>query len=123
MLKKIYQTSTIVAIPSRYEGFGLATIEAFEMNKPIVASNVEALTESLKDEYNALLVTPKDPKALAKALERLAANRDLQQKLVTNGQKTLERIKSQALKDAWLELYDSVYQDSRPPETRRDKGT
>jgi glycosyltransferase involved in cell wall biosynthesis len=58
----------IVVIPSLTEGLGMAVIEAMAMGKPIVASSVGGIKELLKDGKTALLVPPKDPKALAEKI-------------------------------------------------------
>jgi glycosyltransferase involved in cell wall biosynthesis len=58
----------VVAIPSRWEGFGLAAVEAMAAGAPVVASAVDALPHVLGDA--ALLVPPADPIALAEALAR-----------------------------------------------------
>jgi len=108
ILKKIYEKSQIVIIPSLYEGFGLVTLEAFEMKKPLIASAVEALTETIIDGKNGLLVPPNDPEKLAQTICRLAADQALAQKLVAGGKKTLARLKSDELKKQWLDFYDSL---------------
>ena len=50
----------------------LKLFEAMASCRPIVASNLPSLREVLRNEENALLVTPGDPRALAAAIQRLA---------------------------------------------------
>lgn len=107
-LKKIYDLCSIVIVPSRYEGFGLAAIEAFERKKPLIASAVPALTETVVDNYNGLLVPAGDPKKLAQAICRLSSDKELAQKLVAGGQKTLEQFKADELKNQWLSFYEKI---------------
>jgi len=107
-LKKIYDLSSIIIAPSRYEGFGLAAIEAFESKKPLIASAVEALTETVIDNYNGLLVPPENPQKLASAICRLAQDRALVKKLIAGGQITLKRLKSDELKNQWLDFYEKL---------------
>lgn len=108
LLKKAYEKSLIVAVPSRYEGFGLAPIEAFEMEKPVVASDVEALSDFLIHGENSYLVPPKDPEKLAKAITELAGDRELQEKLVAGGRATLERMRSRENARMWVEFYEKL---------------
>ncbi|MFH0804160.1 MAG: glycosyltransferase family 4 protein [Candidatus Zambryskibacteria bacterium] len=108
LLKKIYDLSSIVAIPSRYEGFGLVAVEAFAANKPLVASAVPALTETITDDYDGLLVSPKNPEKLAQAIIKLAGDKKLREKLVSGGQTTLKKLKSDKIKKQWLEFYDKI---------------
>jgi glycosyltransferase involved in cell wall biosynthesis len=58
----------VLAVPSLWEGFGLVTLEAMALSKPVVASRVSALPEIVADGETGLLVPPADPKALAGAL-------------------------------------------------------
>ncbi len=61
----------VVAIPSRWEGFGLVALEAMAAARPIVASNVDALAEVVVDGVTGVLVPHDDPGALADAVSRL----------------------------------------------------
>jgi glycosyltransferase involved in cell wall biosynthesis len=59
-----------VAMPSRYEGLGVAALEAMAAGRALVASRVGGLVEAVGDA--GLLVDPDDPRALAAAITRLA---------------------------------------------------
>jgi glycosyltransferase involved in cell wall biosynthesis len=63
----------IVAIPSRWEGFGLQAVEAMASGVPIVASDIPPLREVLGDA--AVFVPPGDPGAWRSALVELAPDR------------------------------------------------
>jgi len=107
-LKKIYDLSSIVVVPSHYEGFGLVATEAFANNKPLIASAVEALTETVVDGENGLLIPSGNPEKLAQAVIRLANDKELRQKLIAGGQTTLARLQSDELKNQWLDFYEKM---------------
>lgn len=107
-LKYAYEISKLVAMPSRYEGFGLPAIEAWEMQKPIVATDVIATNEHIRNGYNGLLVPPENPKALAEAIEKLLKDDKLREKLIENGAKSLSDLKSEKIKNQWLEFYENL---------------
>lgn len=107
LLREIYKKSTVLVVPSRYEGFGLAPLEAFEMHKPVVASRVEALTDYLTDGENSRLVPPKDPVALGRALTEVAQDPSLQARLIAGGERTLQILRSEEYARQWLDFYDS----------------
>lgn len=69
----------ILAAPSRWEGFGLALVEAMLLGLPVVASDRGAIPEIAGDA--ARLIPAEDPARLAEALAELAdcegARRDL----------------------------------------------
>jgi glycosyltransferase involved in cell wall biosynthesis len=57
--------------PARWEGFGLALLEAMLASKPVVATNVSSIPEIVADGETGLLVAPDDPAALAAAVSRV----------------------------------------------------
>jgi glycosyltransferase involved in cell wall biosynthesis len=61
----------IFALPSTWEGFGVAAVEASAMRLPVVASNIHGIPDAVLDGKTGLLVPPKDPPALAAALAGL----------------------------------------------------
>ncbi|MHC4408639.1 MAG: glycosyltransferase [Planctomycetota bacterium] len=65
-VRPVYANADVLAIPSRYEGFCYAAVEASLAELPIVASRVGSLPEVIPD---ASFVPPDDPQALAAALE------------------------------------------------------
>ena len=107
-LKEVYEKSAVIVVPSLYEGFGLAVTEAWEMKKPVIASDVPAINEHLINEVNGLSVPPGDPISLALAIEKIFKNPDLRQKITKGGLNTLEKLKSQETQNQWLDFYKSL---------------
>lgn len=62
----------VVVVPSTwYENAPIAIREALAAGRPVVASRLGALGESVRDGVDGLLFEPGDPEALAEVLERL----------------------------------------------------
>jgi glycosyltransferase involved in cell wall biosynthesis len=69
-LGPLMRRATVLAFPSRYEGFGLPVVEAMACGLPVVAARAAAVPEIAGNA--ALLVEPGDEAALAAGLDRLA---------------------------------------------------
>lgn len=72
-LAALYRACTLLAFPSRYEGFGLPVLEAMSYGAPVVASNASSVPEAGGDA--ACYVAPEDAAALAAAILRVADDR------------------------------------------------
>ncbi len=66
----------VFAYPSRFEGLCLAVIEAQAAGVPVVATPVGGIPENVVDGETGLLVPPRDPAALAAAINRLLNDPD-----------------------------------------------
>jgi glycosyltransferase involved in cell wall biosynthesis len=70
LMRRLDDVHALVA-PSRREGLGMVALEAFTRGRPVVASRVGGLAESVEDGVDGYLVPPEDPIALAAAIGRL----------------------------------------------------
>lgn len=66
-----YRRASVVVHPARWEGFGLALLEAMLCARPIVAAAVSAVPEIVVDGETGILVPPEDVDALAGAITSL----------------------------------------------------
>jgi glycosyltransferase involved in cell wall biosynthesis len=62
--------AVVLVHPVRWEGFGLAVLEAMLAGLPVVASRVSSLPELVADGETGILVRPDDAEALASGLHR-----------------------------------------------------
>lgn len=83
----VFTLPAIVDSKGDTEGLGVVLIEAMELGLPVVASNVGGIPDVVVDGISGILVPEKDPKALAEAFKRLAADPALVQKLLEGSQK------------------------------------
>lgn len=67
--------------PSHFEAQGLSAVEALATGLPVAACAVGGLLDFMKDGHNGVLCPPKDPQALAKALQPLLEDAVLRQRL------------------------------------------
>ena len=74
----------VVAVPSRFEGFGLSAAEAMAMGKPVVASNVFGLKEVVSDGQTGLLFENGNSDDLYLKLHTLYTNKSRYNKFCAN---------------------------------------
>jgi glycosyltransferase involved in cell wall biosynthesis len=64
-----------------YEPFGIVPLEAMAAGRPVVASAVGGLIDTVVDGHTGLLVPPRDPGALAQVIRTLLADRRRQRRM------------------------------------------
>ena len=106
-VREILGAIDLLVLSSLREGFPMITLEAMAMGKPIVATNIEGVSESMVDGINGILVPPKDPGALAKAIVCLLEDRKKAQEMGRAGKRFVEEKFN--LKDK-VEQYERLYQ-------------
>ena len=72
-LKKCYSLCDVYVCPSRLEGFGLTILEAMAAGKPVIASNVGAIPEIIKD--SNFLIPPNNDIILSKKILSILSNK------------------------------------------------
>jgi glycosyltransferase involved in cell wall biosynthesis/GNAT superfamily N-acetyltransferase len=71
----------IFTLASQWEGLPVALMEAVALGLPVVATDVGGVGEEMHDGVDALLVPPRDPEALAAAIERVVTDAVLRDEL------------------------------------------
>lgn len=80
-IRERLRSSDIFLLPSVSEGISNAALEAMACGLPVVASDCGGMAEAIEDGRSGLLVPPRDPQAIADAVIRLAADRELRARL------------------------------------------
>lgn len=97
-LRDTYRAADVLVFPSEWEEpFGLVPLEAMACATPVVATRTGGSAEFLDDGVNCLAVPPGDHAAIAAAIERLAADASLRDRLVEGGIATAARFTTDRL--------------------------
>ena len=80
----------IFVLPSLYEGFGIAILEAMAAGLPVVATTVGGIPEFVTDGMTGRLVEPGKAEALADAIQAVLANPEQARQMGLQGQRHVQ---------------------------------
>lgn len=83
-LKKVYNICDVFVLPSIAEVAPLTVLEAMAFGKPVICSKVGAVLEYVIDDFNGLLVEPKDYTQLAEKIKYIHDNPHIKEKMGEN---------------------------------------
>ena len=100
-----YSAADVVAVPSRYESFGLVAVEALACGAPVVASRAGGLRFTIDEGESGLLVKPQSPGALANGLEAVLGDHQLRAKMAGNARSSVARYDWTAIAEQVMHVY------------------
>lgn len=102
----IYQMATAMIYPSSFEGFGIPVLEALCSRLPVITSNVSCMPETGGDA--ALYINPNNADELCNAMQVVAADIDLRNKMIAKGIAHALKFTPQNTAAAVMNLYQSL---------------
>ena len=106
---QILNSLDMFVLSSYLEGMGSSLMDAMACRLPIVATRVGGIPEVVKHGQTGLLVSPRSPKSLAKAILKIYEDKELAQRLGQKGYEIVHRkfsAESMAMKA--IELYEEL---------------
>lgn len=107
-LAEEYVNADAFCLPSVQEGFGIVFLEAMAAELPVVACRIAAVPEVVLDGVTGLLVGPREPGALAEALERLILDPALARRLGQEGRRRALGFSPRAVAERFLSAVHSI---------------
>ena len=108
-IASIYRRADVVVHPARWEGFGLAMLEAMLAEKPVVAARAGSAPELVLDGQTGVIVPASDSPALAAAVSTILNRPELARRY---GSLALERARAEfsveKMAKRTLAVYDSA---------------
>jgi len=113
--KSYLSNSDIGLVPSRWEGFGLVSVEMLSTGLPLVCSNVPGLREVIGKCRAVQLVKPENPKALARGILKVTKQlENIKSKEITlQARKHSEKFDMNLFCTKYLDLYLDAASKSR----------
>jgi len=87
---EVLRSLDVLVNASPAEPFGLTVLEAQASGVPVIAARSGGIPDFVTDDDNGILFPPGDAEALARAMERLLGDVNLQQRLGRRGRETAE---------------------------------
>lgn len=100
--------SDCYVISSIHEGFAIVGLEAMHCGLPIIATNFGGQTDYLKENENALLIKPRDSKALHWAINQIYVDHELRLKMRENNLKKIQNYYIEPIAEKYLILFKNA---------------
>jgi glycosyltransferase involved in cell wall biosynthesis len=104
----LYASALAFVFPSLFEGFGLPVLEAQAVGVPVICSTAASLPEVAGD--SALLIDPLDIPGLSRALNEVASDQGLRERLIDTGRENVHRFSWEDTARKTLEVFEAVHQ-------------
>jgi glycosyltransferase involved in cell wall biosynthesis len=113
-LEKELTDASVYALSSRFEGLPMVMIEAMTHALPVAAFDCPTGPKDvLTDGVDGVLVPPRDVDALAAALNRLIADRELRVRMGKQAAKTSRAYAPELVMPLWEDLFSELLQGER----------
>ena len=104
----------IFILPSVDEGFGVVYLEAMSFKKPVIGTEGEGICDILEDNFNGLLVKPRNVESIKSKLELLINSEDLRNKLGNNGYDTVKELTWERNASETINIYKEIISSPSP---------
>lgn len=113
---EVLQKYDALILPSLYEGQPGVIVESFLAGRPVIATKIPGVQDIVGDGENGLLVTPKAKDELRAAIETLATQEDVYQRLSQNVWDDRRRFSSDFWSQFFFEQCESLAHTSKGKE-------
>jgi len=104
----------IFVSPSLWEGLSISLLEAMSAELPIITTNIPPNAELIEHEVTGLLVPPRDPEAIAKAILRFMREPELACQCARNARKkVIEKYHINRMFEETWRLYTDLLKDRK----------
>ena len=107
-LPKIMRAVDLFVFPSRYEPFGMVVTEAMASGLPVITSAITGAAEIVTAESGIIIENPEDMTSLAKALQQLAGDRELRDRMGKAGRAIAQQHDWKSKAAQYINIFESM---------------
>lgn len=111
-MPSIFAAADIFLMPTSYEAFSLALLEAASTGLPIVTTRVNGTVEIVRDRSNAILVE-QDSREIAQVIRLLIESPELRERLGRESRRAALQYSWDMVADRTMKVYESVIDEKR----------
>jgi len=100
-----YRASDIVYFASKYEGFGLISLEAQATGRALITSDIEPMRSIVLD--SAIKVDPESTEEIREAVLQIKSDKLLRDQLIEKGQNNIKRFSLESV----VRQYENIYKE------------
>jgi phenylacetate-CoA ligase len=109
----LYRDADVFMNSSLHDNMPISFLEALACGVPIVSTNVCGIPFLVEHEKTALLVAPRDPAAMARAVLHLLDNPGIAARMVRDGQELVQRYSWTQVRPRLFEVYSRLVERTR----------
>ena len=107
-VQSLLDDADVFVLPSRYEGFGLALLEAMAMGLPAIAADIDGPAELLIDGANGIKFKVGSAEDLADKIVALAGQPELAARIARAAQRFVTKLDIANMRDQYLAIYGQM---------------
>lgn len=108
-LIRLYTHAVAFIYPSKYEGFGIPILEAWELQCPVLLSNTSCFPEIANN--GGIYFDPNDINSIVSAIKEIIFDTNKRKELIDKGNENLKNYSWQKSAKLHQEVYKKVYKD------------
>ncbi|MGA9364109.1 MAG: glycosyltransferase family 4 protein [Bacteroidota bacterium] len=106
-ISRYYAASDLFVLPTFYEAFSVATLEAAAAGLPLLVTKVNGTEELVKDGYNGYFIS-RNPESIAEKVAVLLSDKEKLTKLGANARKSAEPYSWDSVTERTLSVYEEI---------------
>ena len=111
--KDFLRKALFVVMPSRYEGWGIAAIEASACSRAVIGADIPGLRDAVIDGKTGVLVKPENSDSLAEAMDRLLDNKEERERFGINGREYAGKFDWDVITNEHEQFYLEVLENNK----------